>query len=148
MSLNKLHFLWVIRVGVNAVLWLTLPAAIVLAVSTDRPKHVLLLMCDQYRFDALGSLGNPLAVTPALDQLAARGTLFSRAYCQNPVCVPSRTSMLLGRYSHSTGVFVNRDTAPRDQVSFTQILRQKGYQTACFGKLHVAGRNGVNPIFS
>ena len=142
MSLNEFRF--VKAIGVGAVLWLTLPAAKVNAVSTDRPKHILLLMCDQYRFDALGSLGNPLAVTPTLDQLAAQGTLFARAYCQNPVCVPSRTSILLGRYSHSTGVFANRDTAPRDQVSFTQILRQNDYQAACFGKLHVAGRDRLD----
>lgn len=121
-----------------------LPGTALAEVKRDRPRHILLLMCDQYRYDALGCLGNPLAITPNLDRLAERGTLFTRTYCQNPVCVPSRTSMLLGRYCHSTGVFANRDRAPRDQTSFTQVLRKNGYLTACFGKLHVAGRDELD----
>jgi len=109
-----------------------------------KPKHILLLMCDQYRFNALGCMGDKNAITPNLDALAEEGTLFTRAYCQNPVCVPSRTSLLMGRYSHSTGVYNNAHRAYTTNKSFPQMLRQAGYTTACFGKLHIKGRNELD----
>ena len=64
--------------------------------------------------------------------------------CQNPLCVPSRTSILTGRYSRSTGVYGNRDVISRDAISFTQRLRAGGLKTACFGKLHIEGRNDLD----
>ena len=72
------------------------------AQSGDAPRNILLLMCDHFRYDATGYAGNPYAVTPNLDKLAASGTVFSRTYCQNPLCVPSRTSILTSRCSALT----------------------------------------------
>ena len=109
-----------------------------------RPRNILLLMCDQLRFDGLGYAGNQFAVTPILDRLAASGVVFSRTYSQNPLCVPARTSLLLGRYCKSTGVLTNNDPPYREQVSFTQVLREAGFKTACFGKLHVQDRNDLD----
>ncbi len=109
-----------------------------------RPPNILLLMCDQLRSDGTGYAGNRFAVTPVLDKLAGSGVVFSRTYCQNPLCVPSRTSLLLGRYCRSTGVMANQDLPYRDQVSFTQVLREAGFKTACFGKLHVQDRNDLD----
>ena len=70
--------------------------------------------------------------------------MFSRTYCQNPLCVPARTSLLLGRYCRSTGVLRNQDLPYREQISFTQVLRKAGFKTACFGKLHVQDRNDLD----
>ncbi len=85
----------------------------------------------------MGHAGDSNAHTPNLDRLAASGAIFERAYTQNPVCVPSRNCILLGRYTHSSGVISNRHATPRDLITFPQHLRSKGYKTACFGKLHV-----------
>jgi len=109
-----------------------------------RPKNILFLMCDQHRPDALGCYGDPYALTPNLNKLAGFGTSFRRAYCQNPVCVPSRNSILTGRYSHSTGVLTNGHRSHRDLTTFAQVLRSKGYRTGCFGKLHVKGRDDLD----
>jgi arylsulfatase A-like enzyme len=68
--------------------------------------------------DWIGCLGgHPDALTPNLDRLAARGTLFSNAHCQAPICGPSRASLLSGRYPHSTGVY--------QQPSKTQLMEDK-----------------------
>ena len=83
-----------------------------------RPPNILLLMCDQLRSDGTGYAGNRFAVTPVLDKLAGSGVVFSRTYCQNPLCVPSRTSLLLGRYCRSTGVMANQDLPYRDPGLF------------------------------
>ncbi len=128
--------------------WITLAFACsttyISAQSGEAPRNILLLMCDHFRYDATGYAGNPYAVTPNLDKLAASGTVFSRTYCQNPLCVPSRTSILTSRYSRSTGVYGNGDVVSRDVTSFTQILRAGGLKTACFGKLHVQGRDDLD----
>jgi arylsulfatase A-like enzyme len=109
-----------------------------------RPLNILFLMCDQYRPDAFASLGDRNAITPVLDSLAASGTMFRQTYCSTPVCVASRNSILTGRYSHSTGVVSNSYRANRSQISFAQVLRSKGYKTACFGKLHTPGREDLD----
>src|SRR6185295_4669319 len=73
------------------------------------PKYnVLFIMSDDLRAE-LGSYGG-LAKTPNLDALAATGVKFERAYCQYPLCNPSRSSMLTGHYPITTGVIGNRDS--------------------------------------
>jgi hypothetical protein len=70
------------------------------AETAGRPKNVLLLMSDQHRRDCLGIEGNRFARTPNLDALAGSGARFGAAYCSNPVCTPSRASLLTGLYTH------------------------------------------------
>jgi arylsulfatase A-like enzyme len=60
--------------------------------------NILWLCTDQQRFDTIRALGNQFAQTPNLDKLVEQGTSFSNAYCQSPVCAPSRASFLTGRY--------------------------------------------------
>lgn len=116
------------------------PRAVAAAVQGSKPLNVLILMCDQYRPDALSHFGDPYAITPNLDRLAEQGVSFRQTYCQAPICVASRNSLLTGRYAHSTGVVTNGCLANPAQISFPQYLREKGYYTACFGKLHTPGR--------
>ena len=101
----------------------------------DQP-NVLLLYVDQQRGDALGCAGNPDVLTPNLDALAARGTRFDRHYVQNPVCMPSRLSMLTGRYPSNTGVTHMAVPVPEDTEHLATHLGRAGYRTANLGKLH------------
>lgn len=63
-----------------------------------KPKNLLFLFTDQHSKFVTGCYGNPYVETPNLDRLAARGVRFSNAYCNNPICVPSRASMSIGDY--------------------------------------------------
>src|ERR1700750_1907930 len=62
--------------------------------------NVLLIMSDQQKRSGMGAYGDPVARTPNLDELAAKSVRFTDAYCANPVCTPSRASLLTGLYSH------------------------------------------------
>lgn len=115
-----------------------------LALTLKRPRNLLFLMTDQHNADTMSCLGDPHAITPTLDGLAASGTSFSQAYCQDPVCVPSRASILTGRYVRSIGTLGNGYATNRELISFPQLLRSKGYKSACFGKLHLVGRNDLD----
>jgi arylsulfatase A-like enzyme len=110
------------------------------AADAKRP-NVLFLMADDMRPD-LGSYGNRLVVTPNLDALAASGVRFERAYCQYPLCNPSRTSMLTGRYPTTTGVYDNtrwfRGAHP-EFVSLPQHFKANGYATLRTGKIFHGG---------
>ncbi len=101
----------------------------------SRP-NVLLIYTDQQRWDSLGCYGNPLARTPNLDRLASKGALFTNFFVQNPVCMPSRMSMLTGRYCSSTGVGCNGPSFPQQLIPVNQLLKPYGYHTAQIGKLH------------
>ena len=106
--------------------------------------NILLLFSDQHHADALGCAGHAVVKTPHLDALARQGTLFRRAYCQDAICTPSRTSLLTGLYPRTTGCLDNPDT-PRNPERFPmlhQILRANGYLTGCFGKRHL--NKGMN----
>jgi len=104
-----------------------------------KQTNILFLMTDQHRWNCLG-IHNPIVKTPNLDQLARRGVLFSNAICNNPMCVPSRYSMMTGLYSSQTGVRHNTQMCPAEDdmviPTLVERLRELGYQTAGFGKMH------------
>jgi arylsulfatase A-like enzyme len=101
----------------------------------ERP-NILLLYTDQQRWDALGANGNPEIHTPALDRLAAEGINFARHFVQNPVCMPSRVSMLSGQYPSTLGILRNGVPVPAETVTLPHLLRNYGYTSANIGKLH------------
>lgn len=101
--------------------------------------NILWICTDQQRFDTIGALGNRVIQTPNLDALCTAGTAFTRAYCQSPVCTPSRASFLTGRYPYSVGVNRNGiEAPPRDLPLITRRLAREGYHCGLVGKLHLA----------
>jgi choline-sulfatase len=108
---------------------------------TAAPANIVFIMTDQHAADALSCrMGDRYLKTPALDSLAARGTFFTRAYTANPLCMPARNSIFTGRYPHETRVTDNTK-ATLDDREFTNMgtyLRRAGYQTAYYGKWHLA----------
>lgn len=105
--------------------------------NNTRP-NVLLIVTDQQRHDSLGCYGNPYVETPNLDRLAANGILFERAYCQTPVCTPSRASFLTGRYPSTTRCRANGQSIPSSERLISKVLSENGYYCALTGKLHLA----------
>ena len=113
--------------------------------------NVLLLSIDDLN-DWTGCLGgHPQAKTPNIDRLADRGTLFTNAHCQSPVCNPSRASLLTGRHPHSSGVyFLGPDLkkAPmlKDLDTLPERFAKHGYRTLGAGKIfHTGVPCGQNP---
>ena len=100
-------------------------------------RNILFIMCDQLRADYLSCAGHPTLETPHIDGLAARGVRFERAYCQAPVCGPSRMSFYTGRYMVSHGATWN--TVPLDVAELTlgDYLRPLGLRTVLVGKTHM-----------
>ena len=105
--------------------------------SVRRP-NILWVCTDQQRYDTLGCTGNPFVNTPHINQLAQSGTLFERAYCQSPICTPSRASFLTGRYPRTTRCRQNGQSIPSDEVLVTKLLSDAGYSCGLAGKLHLA----------
>jgi arylsulfatase len=104
--------------------------------------NVLLICTDQQRYDALGASGNDEIDTPNLDRLAAEGVLFENCYVQNPVCGPSRASLMTGRYVHSHGLWANGVALPPHERIFTKDLADAGYDCGLVGKLHLSACHG------
>jgi len=105
--------------------------------------NVLLLFADQHNADVMGCAGHPIVKTPNLDQLAAKGVRFTRVYCQDAICVPSRTSLMTGLYPRTTGCLDNGDS-PVSQAKLypmQQVFQSAGYLTGCFGKRHLPRPN-------
>lgn len=98
--------------------------------------NVLVLMCDQLRYDALGCQGNPYVHTPNLDRLAARSVRFTRAYCNSPLCGPTRHSLATGLYPYQHGVINNVVLPLEGMRTIAHHLVAHDYRTACFGHMH------------
>jgi len=101
----------------------------------DRP-NILLLYTDQQRWDALGTNGNAEIHTPNLDRFAEDGVSCDHVFVQNPVCMPSRISMLSGLYPATLGIVRNGVPVPPQTVLLPHLLRNYGYRSANIGKLH------------
>jgi choline-sulfatase len=105
----------------------------------DGRPNILLVMCDQLSALATPAYGNAVSLMPELEALAARGTLFERAYCNAPLCAPSRASMLTGQLAGRLPVTDNGEELPASVPTFVHHLRDAGYRTALSGKMHFVG---------
>ena len=127
----KVFFRW-------SIVFCVLSIASTVAQAEDSRRNVLFIISDDLN-TSLGCYGHPQVRSPNIDRLAARGVRFENAYCQFPLCGPSRNSMLTGLYPNSSGILANgqifRQTIPRHH-SLSQALRLNGYFAARIGKLY------------
>ena len=100
--------------------------------------NILWYCTDQQRFDTIGALGNPHVVTPTIDELVENGVTFTHAYCQSPICTPSRSSFLTGLYPSKLHNTRNgNDTFPEFPPLVTKLISDSGYTCGLIGKFHL-----------
>ena len=99
-------------------------------------RNILFIMTDQHRADCLGFMGHPVVQTPHLDRLAESSVVFDNAFCQSPVCMASRASLLTGRYPGAVRVR-GMGVLPPSETTFPEVLQRNGYRTGAFGKVHL-----------
>ncbi|MEQ8789035.1 MAG: sulfatase-like hydrolase/transferase [Pirellulaceae bacterium] len=105
----------------------------------DARPNILWYCADAQRYDTIHALGAEAIRTPTLDRLARQGVAFTRAYCQTPICTPSRASFLTGRYPATTHVYRNGHARfPAGEVLVTKRLADAGYDCGLAGKLHLS----------
>ena len=104
----------------------------------SRP-NILFIFSDQHNARVLGHAGDPVIRTPNLDRLADESVVFARAYCQNPLCVPSRTTLMTGQYCRTHGLYENPDIMEPNSPTFPRTLATVGYRTCLIGKAHFNG---------
>ncbi len=103
---------------------------------TGKLPNILFLMSDQHKRSCMGVAGDTAAVTPNLDALAAQSVRFSNAYCNNPICAPSRASMITGLYSHHVETQNNKTPFLPKHRTMAHHFNSAGYMTALIGKMH------------
>jgi N-acetylgalactosamine-6-sulfatase len=134
-------------------------------VAADRP-NIVLILADDLGYGDLGCYGHPVARTPHIDRLAARGVRFTQHYANGPECSPTRTALLTGRYQQRAGglecaigtgnvgryddairLAGQRDLGlPSDQTVIPRVLQGAGYACGIFGKWHLGYEPKFNPV--
>jgi arylsulfatase A-like enzyme len=105
------------------------------AKQSHRP-NIIFIMADQLGARFVGCYGSGVDSTPTLDRLAREGLRFDRFYASAPVCAPNRASILTGRSPEIHGIVTNNLALQSDNPTFAHLLREEGYRTAMFGKIH------------
>ncbi len=100
--------------------------------------NILFYLTDQQRADTLGCMGQPLSVTPCLDEMAADGVCFEQAYSPQPVCGPCRAMFQTGQWASKLGCFRNNIALPQNVKTIADYFEEAGYETAYVGKWHLA----------
>jgi arylsulfatase A-like enzyme len=124
-------------------------AALALAapLRADARPNILVILTDDQGYGDLGCHGNPLIRTPNLDRLAGQAVRLTNFYVC-PVCSPTRSSLLTGRYNYRTGIvdtFLGRSLMRPDEVTLARMLADAGYRTALFGKWHLGDNYPLRP---
>ena len=106
--------------------------------------NFLFIMADQLAAPALSIYGDKIAKTPAMDKLAKDGVVFENAYCNLPMCGPSRASLHAGRLPFSIAMYDNASEFMASIPTFAHYLRDLGYQTELAGKMHFVGADQLH----
>jgi arylsulfatase A-like enzyme len=125
--------------------FLVAPAALALAQS--RPPNILVIITDDQGYGDLSITGNPHLRTPNTDSLARDGVRFDQ-FQVCPVCSPTRSSLMTGRYNYRTGIvdtFLGRSMMHSDEVTAAEYLSRAGYRTGIFGKWHLGDNYPMRP---
>jgi N-acetylglucosamine-6-sulfatase len=110
------------------------------ATGGTRKPNIVFILSDDHRWDYLSCVGHPFLDTQNMDRLAREGVLFSNAFVTTSLCTPSRASFLTGQYAHTHGVKNNITVWRNEKVTFLELLKGAGYDTAFIGKWHMPGR--------
>ena len=102
------------------------------------PNNIIFYFTDQQRWDTCGCFGQPLDITPNLEQLAREGVKFDNAFSPQPVCGPCRALFQTGRWPTETGCFRNNIMLPAGVKTLGNYIEEAGYETAYIGKWHLA----------
>ncbi|MEC4726465.1 sulfatase-like hydrolase/transferase [Shewanella sp. D64] len=106
-------------------------------VNVNRP-NIILIMADDLGYGDTGFTGNNIIKTPSLDQMAKEGVVMTNFHSGGSVCSPTRGTFLTGRHHYRYGIFwANIGRLPKEEITLSEILQQKGYMTGHFGKWHL-----------
>ncbi|KIC04094.1 sulfatase [Flavobacterium sp. JRM] len=129
-----------INILLLCVLGLIITPLMSIAQTKERP-NILIIMTDQQTADAMSIAGNKDLHTPAMDKLAQNGVRFTKAYCAQPLCTPSRTAIFSGKMPYETGFIGNAPEKdgqwPDDLLMMGKIFQNGGYKTGYVGKWHL-----------
>ena len=116
------------------------------SIPEDRPLNFVIIFCDDLGYGDLSSFGNPVIQTPNLDQMVQEGQKWTQFYVADPVCTPSRSALMTGRYPIRTGMTSKQRAVlfpdsgsglSPDEITIAEVLKQKDYATAHVGKWHL-----------
>ena len=114
-----------------AVLFCLVSLGLTKEVCASHPRpNIIFILTDDHRWDALSCMGHPFIRTPNLDRIAEEGVLFENAFVTTSLCSPSRASFLTGNYAHTHGVVTNHTPWDNRNVTFLELLKKAGYDTA------------------
>ena len=140
----------------NSALLLLMSATVTAQQLPARP-NILVLITDQQSAESMSfNIGHQFLNTPNMDALADEGVLFTRAYCANPLCIPSRSSIFTGRYPHELGIQANEKMMidPAEFPTLGTLFKNAGYETGYAGKWHLpydvnkADSHGFQSLFN
>jgi len=143
---GSLHYLLAAFISLVTVFSAAQPALSGEEVSESRPPNIVVVFADDLGYGDLGCYGHPTIRTPHLDQMAREGIRFTQFYSAAEVCTPSRAGLLTGRLPPRSGMCGNKRRVafpntqgglPADELTVAELLKTRGYATACIGKWHL-----------
>ncbi len=112
--------------------------------STRRQPNLLIIMSDEHGAEYSSTYGHPSVQTPAIDRLAEEGVTFDSAYCNAPLCVPSRICFMTGQYNSHCKGWDNAVPMRNDAMTWPYLLRSRGYDVVLSGKMHLVGTDHLH----